>query len=197
MLDCIQWRCRCPALLYHLSFFLLPLTANHQKFNTALSKWCYVVWRLVLKRYLFSSAGISDGIFNVAVNIFFQHFTQCKDSSDSCFRSRRNLDSHHCGLYSVLTVVLATISQTTLFIWSTLLPHFISLLLSFSPHPQNCILLLFFSCSRFLFTILQMLGLDHWEPIFLFTNTNWDTEKSYLKHVCNIAAVLIFLVYHF
>lgn len=42
-----------------------------------------------------------------------------------------------------------------------------------------------------------MLGLDHWESIFLFTNTNWDTEKSYLEHVCNIAAVVIFLVYYF
>lgn len=42
-----------------------------------------------------------------------------------------------------------------------------------------------------------MLWLDHWELIFPFTNTSWDTEKSYLKHIFNIAAVIIFLICYF
>lgn len=56
------------------------------------------------------------------------------------------------------------------------MPHFVLLLLAFSPQPQNCILPLFYCYSRFLFTILQVLWLDHWESIFLFTNT--ETQKS-------------------
>lgn len=99
----------------------------------------------MLERYLFSSAVTSDWAFSVAVNIFFQHFIQCKDSSDSCFRSRRNLDSHHCGLYSVFTVVLATISQTILFhLIHSFAPFYLTVF--FSPAPElhlSFILLLF------------------------------------------------------
>ena len=42
-----------------------------------------------------------------------------------------------------------------------------------------------------------MLWLDHWELIFPFTNTNWDTEKSYLKYIFNIVTVIVFLVSYF
>lgn len=75
--------------------------------------------------------------------------------------------------------------------------HFISLLPSFFPQHQNCILLLFYYSSRFLFTSFKVLWLDHWELIFPFTNTNWDTEESYLKHIFNVSTVIIFLVCYF
>lgn len=197
ILDCIQCRCRCPALLYHLRFFfLLPLTANHQKFNTALSKQCYVVWRLVLKRYLFSSAVISDGVFNVAVKIFFQHFIQCKDYSDSCFRSRRNLDSHHCGLYSVFTVVLATISQTTLFhLIHTFAPFYLTVFFSPAPelHPSFVLLLLQVFVHHPPDAGIGSLGVN----IPPYKYKLGHRKVLHLEHVCNIAAVLIFLVYYF
>lgn len=86
---------------------------------------------------VFSSAVISDWVFRVAVNIFFQHFTQCKDYSDSSFQSGRNLDSHHCGLYSVFTVFLATISQTILFhLIHSFAPFYLTVTVFFSPAPE-------------------------------------------------------------
>lgn len=170
MLECIQCRCRCQALLCWSKvltwvFFYVTPTANHQKSNTALSKY-FIGFEKVFIFFCFS-----DWLFTVAVNVFFQHFIQCKDYSDSCFRSGRNLDSHHCGLYSVFTVILATISQTILF-------HFISLLLSFSPQPQNCILLCPTAIPGFCSPSSKCCDVDHWESLVLFTNSAWDTEKS-------------------
>lgn len=90
-----------------------------------------------MERYLFSSAVTSNRVSSGAVTIFFQHFIQCKDSSDSCFRSRRNLDSHHCGLYSVFTVVLATISQIIQFyLIHSFAPFYLTVTVFFSPAPE-------------------------------------------------------------
>lgn len=61
----------------------------------------------------------------------------------------------------------------------------------FSPQHKNCILLLFYNYSSF------VLWFHHWELIFPFINTNCNTERSYLKHVFNVAAVVIFLDYYF
>lgn len=98
-------------------------------------------------------------------------------------------------------MVLATISQTIVFHlihsyarFYLILSHCYCL---FLPSPRTASFFCSTTVPGFCSPSSKCCDLDHWESIFLFTNANWDTEKSYLKHVYHIAAVVIFLVYYF